>query len=124
MKYGKNLDRIHFIQITVLSAALIWFLFPFMKEKSFFLFFIVWGSFEVINKMLYRKEIPCPYCGFDATWYRRDVRVANQKVKEYWLNNYPELVNKSAEVDRPENEVQRAYESETYETEQSEVSNQ
>ena len=47
----------------------------------------------MINKLLYRKEIACPYCGFDATWYRRDVKKANELVKDFWLKNYPTLVN-------------------------------
>lgn len=53
---------------------------------------MVWMSFELINKMLYRKDIPCPYCGFDATWYRRDVKIAHKKVQEYWKMNHPELM--------------------------------
>lgn len=51
----------------------------------------LWIAFEVVNKILYRKGIPCPYCGFDATWYRRDVKIAHQKVRDYWKLNYPEL---------------------------------
>ncbi len=84
MRYGKNLNEKHYIQIAVLSASLAWLLFPLMGVKSLALLFVVWIGFEVVNKLLYRKEIPCPYCGFDATWYRRDVRVAKQKVEEFW----------------------------------------
>lgn len=57
---------------------------------------------EIANKMLYRKEIPCPYCGFDATWYRRDVTVANQKVKDYWQQNFPDLVKTGEQESTPE----------------------
>ncbi len=97
MKYSKNLTAKNFIQIGVLSASVSWLCFPVMGVKSFLLVFPVWMLIEIVNKMLYRKEIPCPYCGFDATWYRRDVTVANQKVKDFWQENYPELVNKSIE---------------------------
>ncbi len=55
-----------------------------MNFKVIYLFFIVWAAYEAVHKMLYRKEIPCPHCGFDATWYKRDVRVARKLVKEFW----------------------------------------
>lgn len=90
MRYSKNLSEKQFIQIFVLSASLIYFLFPLMGFKAFSLFFVVWIGFEIVNKLLYRKEIPCPYCGFDATWYRRDVKVAKQKVEEFWRTRKPE----------------------------------
>lgn len=93
MRYGKYLGKLKYLQILLISTAVSWVLFPFIGPKSVFSIFIVWSLFEFTNKLLYRKEIACPYCGFDATWYRRDVTVANQKVKDYWLNNYPDLVN-------------------------------
>lgn len=84
MRYKKNLNEKQYIQIIVLSASLGWLLFPLMGVKSLALLFVVWIGFEVVNKLLYRKEIACPYCGFDATWYKRDVRVAKRKVEEFW----------------------------------------
>lgn len=95
MKYSKNLNAKHYLQIIVLFAFTSWALFPIMGVKSLSSFFVIWMVLELANKMLYRKDIPCPYCGFDATWYRRDVNVANQKVKEFWNENHPELTNKS-----------------------------
>ena len=89
MKYKKNLSEINYIQIALISAALSWLLFPIMGAKSFTLVFILWPAFEIVNKMFYRKEIPCPYCGFDATWYRRDVNVAKKKVEEFWSEKLP-----------------------------------
>ena len=29
-------------------------------------------------------ELPCPHCGFDATWYKRDVKVARRQVLDFW----------------------------------------
>ena len=63
-----------------------------MKAKVVFLFFPVWLAFELGNKLLYRKELPCPYCGFDPSWYRRDVTVAKKMVQNFWQTNYPDLV--------------------------------
>lgn len=99
IKYSKNLSYKNYLQIVVISIALSWISFSFMGPKTVFAIFLVWPIFEITNKMLYRKEIPCPYCGFDATWYRRDVNIANAKVKEFWQDNYPELVNKTEVVD-------------------------
>lgn len=82
----------NYLQIILVSGVVTWLLFPLIGEKSLVTVFVVWMAFELINKMLYRKEIPCPYCGFDATWYKRDVKVAHRKVKEYWQTNHPELV--------------------------------
>ncbi len=104
MKYSKNLSAKNFAQIIIFSIFLSWALFPIMGVKSVLLVFPVWMTFEIINKILYRREIPCPYCGFDATWYRRDVKVANRMVKDFWTTNYPELMDK----DQKEPEVAAA----------------
>ncbi len=98
MRYSKYLSGKNYLQMIILSVALSCVSFPLFKAKVIFLIFPVWLIWELVNKMLYRKEIPCPYCGFDATWYRRDVNVANQKVKEFWQQNYPDLVNKEDDV--------------------------
>lgn len=117
MKYSKFLSPRNYLQILILSACLTVATFPLMGPKSIFLVFPVWMIWEVANKMLYRKEIPCPYCGFDATWYRRDVTVANKMVKEFWSTNYPELVNKSEQIEASEpqaSEVNMDSEPETF----------
>lgn len=105
MRYQKNLNEKQYIQIAVLAGSLIWFLFPLMGFKSLSLIFVVWLGFELVNKMLYRKEIPCPYCGFDATWYRRDVKVARKKVEEFWKGRASEE-NKSSNFPTKEPEAQ------------------
>ena len=69
-----------------------------MGVKSLCMIFPAWMIMEVGNKLLYRKDIPCPYCGFDATWYRRDVKIANKMVKDFWKTNYPELTDKEKNV--------------------------
>lgn len=89
MRYSKHLSEKNYIQIIVLSLFLMFCLYPLMRFNGAFIIFIVWPTFELVNKFLYRKEIPCPYCGFDATWYRRDIKVARKKVEEFW-NSFPE----------------------------------
>ena len=68
----------------IASIVLISITFPLMGAKTFFWPFVVWMFFEGIRKILFRREIPCPHCGFDATWYRKDVKVARQQVQEFW----------------------------------------
>ena len=94
MKYSKNLSFINYLQITIVAISLSVLLYPFIGVKAIIVALPVWIIFEVANKLLYRKEITCPYCGFDATWYRRDVNLAKHKVEDFWKTNYPELVNK------------------------------
>ncbi len=106
VKYSKNLTGKNFAQIIILSLFLGWAFFPLMGAKSMTLLFPVWMLVEISNKMLYRKEIPCPYCGFDATWYRRDVNVANTKVKEFWDTNFPELVKSAKENQANDENIQ------------------
>lgn len=83
-KYRKNLTTKNYLQIGIISVMLVWLTFPIMAFKSLYLFFIVWTLFEVTNKVLYRRELPCPNCGFDPTWYRKDVKMAKRKVQEFF----------------------------------------
>lgn len=45
------------------------------------------GRFESIHSSLYRKELRCPFCGFDPSWYKKDVKFARQKVEEFLKQN-------------------------------------
>ena len=69
-----------FIITAFLSAAL----YPFMEFRSLISFFLVWGVMEYMKRHLFKQEIPCPHCGFDATWYHKDVKVARELVKNFW----------------------------------------
>jgi len=107
MRYKRNLSPKNYLQIFVLSAFLFWAFFPLMGAKGFFIAFILLPIFEVTNKFLYRKDIPCPYCGFDATWYRRDVKMAKQKVENFWHEHRNEV---DVEENQPTPEIIRATE--------------
>ena len=86
-KSQPRLSPINFIQIIFLTAVVVVIAYPLAGLKSLPLFFILYGGFEMIQRLRFKKEIPCPHCGFDATWYHRDVRVAREKVKEFWAKN-------------------------------------
>ncbi|MCO4755015.1 MAG: hypothetical protein KC478_11080 [Bacteriovoracaceae bacterium] len=98
MKYTKNLNWKNYLQLLVLTACASYLLFPFVGLKGLYVSLLLWPAIEMSNKLLYRKEIPCPYCGFDATWYRRDVKVARKKVEQFWSTNYPELTEKKEQL--------------------------
>ena len=103
MRYSKHLSERNYLQMIIISLCLMAVLFPLMRFNAAFIIFVVWPAFELVNKFLYRKEIPCPYCGFDATWYRRDVRIARKKVEEFW-NSFPppdNMANDTEKNDQP-----------------------
>ena len=84
-----RLTKKNYVQILLTSIVLGAFLFPIMGVKSFFMFFVTWAVFELAVRTDYKKQIACPHCGFDATWYKRDVKVARQLVKDFWIQKQP-----------------------------------
>jgi transcription elongation factor Elf1 len=74
----------NYAQITLTSIVLGAALYPLMEVRSFFVFFVVWTVFELTVRSDFKKQVPCPHCGFDATSYKKDVRVARQEVKDFW----------------------------------------
>lgn len=99
LRYGRHLTQANYLQIVVLTAFTVWALFPLVEWKSLSSLFIYWAAFEATRKTLYRKELKCPYCGFDATWYRKDVRIARRQVEDFVKEN------PQAKVFRPKDEV-------------------
>jgi hypothetical protein len=87
LKYQRHLRGAHFFQILILSALVSMGLYPWFGLKSFSSVVIVWAIFEGIYKSLYRKDLVCPYCGFDPKWYKKDVKFARQKVEEFLKQN-------------------------------------
>ena len=75
----KNYSQI--VLLTVITTA---FCYPLMSFRGVFSFFVFLGVFEWVRRANYRKEIPCPHCGFDASWYKKDVKVARRLVATYW----------------------------------------
>jgi hypothetical protein len=72
------------IQIVLTSVVLGSLLYPVIGVESFVVFFLVLGLFELAIRSDFKKQVPCPHCGFDATWYKKDVKVARQKVADFW----------------------------------------
>jgi len=117
MRYKRSLSVKNYFQLTLLAITLTYFLYPVFGMKTVYLYFIVWLAAEITNKALYRSELPCPYCGFDATWYKRDVRVARTKVEEFWSaknatnNKTEEIENIEANVNNQSLDAQSSVDS-------------
>jgi len=100
---ARHLNINNYLQMVVLTAFATWALFPLLAFKTLGAFFIIWAGFEFTRKTQYRKELKCPYCGFDATWYRKDVRIARKQVEEFVKDN------PQAKVFRPRDEESDKY---------------
>ncbi len=97
-----HLSAKNYLQISLITIFLTALFFSVMQWKGLFLFFAVWASFEGVLRMNFRKEVPCPHCGFDASWYKKDVKVARQKVEAFWRSSGAEVIAQedlSANVD-------------------------
>ena len=76
----------NYLHIFMITVILVMCLYPVMQLNSVWVFFAVWGFYECILRMLFRKQVACPHCGFDVSWYRKDVKVARKQVEEFWKN--------------------------------------
>lgn len=90
-----RLKPLHFVQIVCVTSFLVWAFWSLMGLGSLVWFFIVWGTFEAVLRATFRKEVPCPHCGFDASWYKRDVKVARKLVSEFWEGKKENLASES-----------------------------
>lgn len=80
-----KLTKKNYVQIFLTSVVFGSLLFPLVGAKCFSVFFLTWGVFELAVRSDYKNQIACPHCGFDAAWYKRDVKVARQIVKDFWI---------------------------------------
>lgn len=78
------------VQLGMLTILSLMILYPVMQWRALGVYFLYWGLFEASIRLLFKKEVPCPHCGFDATWYKRDVKVARRKVQEFWAKREAE----------------------------------
>ncbi|MGE3611635.1 MAG: hypothetical protein AB7I27_18745 [Bacteriovoracaceae bacterium] len=99
LRYSRTLKPIHYAQIIFLSVATAGIAYPWVTWKGVFALPIIWAIFETNYKSLYRKDLICQYCGFDPTWYKKDVKLARRKVEEFLRDNpqTPILRRKSSE---------------------------
>ena len=87
IRYSRRLEGRHFLQILTLGFGLTAATFPWFSFKALYALPLIWAIFEIQYKSLYRKDLKCPYCGFDPTWYKKDVNLARRKVEEFLKQN-------------------------------------
>ena len=87
LRYSRSLQGRHYLQILVLTLVATAATFPWLTWKGSLSLPIIWIIFDSSYKSLYRKDLKCPYCGFDPAWYKKDVKFARQKVEEFLKNN-------------------------------------
>lgn len=85
-----RLSPMNFLQMILITALFTGLTYSWFGLRGSFIFFILWPIFEFTRRALYKKEIPCPHCGFDASWYKRDVKVARQLVSDFWTDTSEE----------------------------------
>lgn len=80
-----HLNSKNFLQIFLLTGAITACTYSIWELRGIFSFFAIWAGFEAVLRVNFRKAIPCPHCGFDASWYKKDVKVAQSKVQDFWM---------------------------------------
>lgn len=96
LRYSRHLSGAHYGQIFILTLVFTAATYPWLMWKGACALPIIWGLFESIHKSLYRKDLQCQVCGFDPKWYKKDVKLARQKVEEFLKQNPESPVFKRA----------------------------
>ncbi|MCY4645065.1 MAG: hypothetical protein OXB88_10645 [Bacteriovoracales bacterium] len=86
LEYPSSLKARHFAHIALSALVLAVTFWPLMGAKALYLGLLVWAFYEWALRLLYRKGLPCPHCGFDIAWYKRDVKTAKKIVEHFWKN--------------------------------------
>jgi hypothetical protein len=87
IRYSRRLMVRHYFQILTIAFVFTVATHSWWAWNGVFALPIIWIMFESIHKTLYRKDLKCPYCGFDPTWYKKDVKLARRKVEEFLKQN-------------------------------------
>ena len=87
IRYSRRLMVRHYFQILTIAFVFTAATSSWYTWKGAFALPLIWLIFESLHKSLYRKDLKCPYCGFDPTWYKKDVKLARRKVEEFLKQN-------------------------------------
>ncbi len=82
-----RLSPMNYVQMGIITTLFTAATFSWWEFRGVFIFFLLWPLFEFTRRALYKREIPCPHCGFDASWYKKDVKVARQLVSDFWQHH-------------------------------------
>jgi hypothetical protein len=87
IRYSRRLMVRHYFQILTLAFVFTAATYSWFSWNGAFALPLIWFIFEATHKTLYRKDLQCPFCGFDPTWYKKDVKLARRKVEEFLKQN-------------------------------------
>ena len=87
LRYSRRLQSRHYTQIFVLAFCFTAATYPWLDWKGIGSLPIIWATFDSIYKSLYRKDLKCPFCGFDPTWYKKDVKISRKQVQDFLVKN-------------------------------------
>lgn len=87
IRYSRRLMVRHYFQILTLGFVFTAATYDWLGVKGVFALPLIWIIFETTHKALYRKDLKCPFCGFDPTWYKKDVKLARLRVEEFLKQN-------------------------------------
>ena len=87
IRYSRRLLVRHYLQIMTLGFVFTVATHSWFAWNGIFALPLIWAIFECTHKALYRKDLKCPYCGFDPTWYKKDVKLARLRVEEFLKQN-------------------------------------
>lgn len=79
-----RLSTLNYVQMVIITILFTAATYSWWELRGVFVFFLLWPTFELVRRVLFKREIPCPYCGFDASWYKKDVKVARKLVSDFW----------------------------------------
>lgn len=96
-------------------------LYPLMGFKGGFSIFFIWSLFELGIRTLFKKEISCPHCGFDASLYKKDIKMTRKLVENFWLEK--SQTTKITENEKNEEENLKPLSPENYENDQAIINN-
>ncbi len=80
--YNERLSIKNYLQIFLATLLL----YPILGIKIFVVFLFSASIMELIKRLFFKNEIPCPHCGFDASWYRKNLNITRKKVEDFWEN--------------------------------------
>jgi hypothetical protein len=72
---------LRFVGFGLFMAGCLW---PWCGFKGLFLILPAWALFEFFYRARARQSLICPYCGFDPYIYKHDVKLARQKVEQFF----------------------------------------
>ena len=92
----------HYLSLVVFISVLVFLLWNWYGLKTLFIGFPIWGGFEFVYRARARQSLICPNCGFDPYLYKHDVKLARQKIEDFFKNKNQSKLNKLTEMDQPQ----------------------